>query len=346
MKKTTLLLTVLFILFGKTNIYAQKIEQQGWVTELNSGKKAMAGVEIDFDQAVPTTSDDEGKFVLTFLDKNIGDLILINQIYKKGYELVNLKELQLAKLNGEKLVVVMCKAGLMNQKRAEYYKISVKFITASYTANLEKLKQQMKKAEISQENFLAQIQDLNQQRQMVMKNAEKLAVKFSRINFDDVSDLYKRAFDQFKKGNIDGAITILEEEDLIGRAKKRIKERNRLQAAMKDLKNWKQENDSAAVNDMRATQLMIKSLPLHSNESLIDSLYLYLLKLDSTHIENQFNYAKFLVKTKHHNKARLKYNDVLLYSKENDYFHLQARLMLDSICKIPHTITNYKEKTP
>lgn len=275
-------------------VQAQKIEQHGWVTELNSGKKAIGGVEIDFDAAVPTTSDDDGNFVLTFGDKKIGDMILLNQIYKKGYEVVNIKELQLAKLNGEKMVVVMCKAGLLDKRRAEYYNISVKFITASYKANIEKLKEQIKKSEISQEHFLSQIQELNQRRKVVMKNAEQLASKFSRVNFDDVSDLYKRAFNKFSQGDIDGAIAILEEEDLISRAKKRIKERNRLQVVMKDLEKWKKENDAAALNDMEATRMMIKSLPVENNIGKIDSLYQYMLKLDSTDVNIKSEYTRFL----------------------------------------------------
>lgn len=288
------ILTVLTL--GSYIVKAQRIEQKGWVTELNSGKKAIGGVEISFDEAVPTTTDDDGNFVLTFLDKKIGDVILLNQIYKKGYEVVNIKELELAKLNGEKMVVVMCRAGLIDKRRAEYYNISVKFITDSYKANLDKLKKQVKKAEISRESFLEQMQELNQRREMVMKNAEQLAAKFSRVNFDDVSELYKRAFKKFSEGDIDGAIAILEEEDLIARAKKRIKERNRLQAVMKDLEQWKKDNDAAALSDIEATRMMIKSLALDKNARRIDSLYHYILKLDSTDLEIKSEYTRFLQK--------------------------------------------------
>jgi len=294
MKRVIVCILIIIVLISNNIAKAQRIEQQGWVTELNSGKKAIGGVEIDFDEAVPTTTDDDGKFVLTFGDKKIGDMIILNQIYKKGYEVVNIKELELAKLNGEKIVVVMCKSGLIDKRRAEYYNISVKFITYSYKANLEKLKEQIKKSEISRENFLAKMQELNHRREMVMKNAEQLAAKFSRVNFDDVSDLYKRAFNKFSEGDIDGAIAILEEEDLIARAQKRINERNRLQAVMKDLEKWKKENDAAALSDIEATRMMIKSLEGLKNTGRIDSLYQYILKLDSTDIEIRADYARFL----------------------------------------------------
>ena len=294
MKRVIVCILIIIVLISNNIAKAQRIEQQGWVTELNSGKKAIGGVEIDFDEAVPTTTDDDGKFVLTFGDKKIGDMIILNQIYKKGYEVVNIKELELAKLNGEKIVVVMCKSGLIDKRRAEYYNISVKFITDSYKANLEKLKEQIKKSEISRENFLAKMQELNHRREMVMKNAEQLAAKFSRVNFDDVSDLYKRAFNKFSEGDIDGAIAILEEEDLIARAQKRINERNRLQAVMKDLEKWKKENDAAALSDIEATRMMIKSLEGLKNTGRIDSLYQYILKLDSTDIEIRADYARFL----------------------------------------------------
>ena len=90
MKRFFFILT--FLVFSSPS-YA--LVQNGLVREQNSGKTAIGGVQIIFNDAVPTTSDDYGKFRLLFNTKKPGDFIFVNEITKNGYELVNKKELEI-----------------------------------------------------------------------------------------------------------------------------------------------------------------------------------------------------------------------------------------------------------
>lgn len=59
------------------NLSAQVI-QIGMVREQNSGGKPIAGVQVNFQDAVPTNSDDGGWFRLAFRGKKAGDVIFFS----------------------------------------------------------------------------------------------------------------------------------------------------------------------------------------------------------------------------------------------------------------------------
>jgi hypothetical protein len=158
--------------------------QKGTVRELNSGKKPVAGVQIIFFKANPTDTDGEGKFQTAFSGKKDGDLIIYDKIYKKGYEIVNEKALQTAKLStGNLLDIILCKAGVISQKKVEYYDISVKAITAGHERRIRQLKMQLADAKIAEEEFLKEQSKLTEEKANALKYANTLAEKFSITNF-------------------------------------------------------------------------------------------------------------------------------------------------------------------
>ena len=59
----------------------------------NSGRQPLAGVQVRAMGAIPATSDAAGRFDLHFSKSRPGQLLLLDEVYKDGYELVNEKAL-------------------------------------------------------------------------------------------------------------------------------------------------------------------------------------------------------------------------------------------------------------
>ncbi|MFZ4741583.1 MAG: hypothetical protein ACOYLE_10520, partial [Bacteroidales bacterium] len=61
----------------------------GIVTEQNSGNKPISGVQIKVLGSSAEITDNAGLFQLVFANKKPGDRIVVSEISKKGYEIVN-----------------------------------------------------------------------------------------------------------------------------------------------------------------------------------------------------------------------------------------------------------------
>ncbi len=292
--------------------------QTGWVTSLNSNKTPLAGVQITFYGAADKTTDIAGNFKLTFRGKSLGDLIVYEEIYKKGYEIVNIKELQTAKLSKQKLKIILCKAGLIAQKQVEYYNISVKAITAGHERQIKELKKQLDASKIAEEQFVMQQRKLMEEKEAAIKYANELAEQFARTNFDDVSDLYKRAFEQFQLGNIDKAIEIMNEKDLISAANALINDKQTTDSLKTLLAVREQDNLLHRDTLMQTIQLKVELLVMQLEYEKADTLYQQLWLLDTTHVENTFNYANYLRNRKQYEIA-LMFCDKLLRMEIEDW---------------------------
>jgi hypothetical protein len=92
---------------------------KGFVTEQNSNNKPIPGVQIISLGATPDISDNNGYFQLEFANKQPGDRLIISEIYKKGYEVVNKKEVMdnwiIPNNPDAKKKIVMCPEGLIAQ---------------------------------------------------------------------------------------------------------------------------------------------------------------------------------------------------------------------------------------
>jgi tetratricopeptide (TPR) repeat protein len=306
MKKVLLMVLLLstFLLHAQTT-------QKGIVVELNSGKNPVAGVEIIFFEAQPTTTDNIGAFSLNFSKKQTGDKITYKTIFKKGYEIVNEKEVQTARLAGDKLKIILCIQGIIAQKKAEYYDISIKAITAGHDIQIQKLNKLLDEAKINEEYFILETRKLQDEMANAQKYADELAEKFARTNFDDVNDLYKRAFNQFTQGEIIKAIKILEEKDLIKEAQKIGVEEKKIANLRNEADLREQENKARRDTLMKTIKLKGDLLVMHMEYEKADTNYNQLWLLDTTNVENTYNYASFLQDRKQYDKALLFYAKLL-----------------------------------
>ena len=111
--KQTIFSIILSFVFN--TVFAQV--QNGIIREQNSQKKPISDAQIIFFDAVPSTSEQSGKFRLVFSGKKAGDLIFYKEITKKGYEIVNQKELEVLKISNTENMskdIILAKTGVFD----------------------------------------------------------------------------------------------------------------------------------------------------------------------------------------------------------------------------------------
>ncbi|MEO1589604.1 MAG: hypothetical protein AAFS00_20160, partial [Bacteroidota bacterium] len=195
-------LSFLFLLLALAGFHLPaQITQEGMAREINSGKKPLGGVFIQFEDAPSKTTDEAGAFSLTFQNKRVGDLIFLKEIRKNGYELVNRKDFEVTKIsNGERLGVdiILAKEGYVDAAKKEYYEVSDKALYASFEREKASLRRKLKEAKFTQAEYLSKLDTLQARYDIQKLNLDRLADQFARVNFDDVVPLYKKALELFK----------------------------------------------------------------------------------------------------------------------------------------------------
>jgi|GEM_PF-1189499 len=330
MKNSVLLLSHLFV----TSLAAAQV-QYGQVRLQNSGKVPIAGVQIIFVDAVPTISDNAGKFKLLFRDKKPGDLIFNEKIFKTGYELVNGAELEVLRIGNTDALgrdIILAKAGDLEIAKKKYYAISDKALTAGFEQQKKALREELTKAKLDQEAFIEQFKEIQTQYETQKKNLDVLAAKFARLNFDDVSQLYREALALFEKGNIEGALQNLKESDLIARANKIIREEERLGEAQTVLTKQKQENQQRRTETIQALQFQAELSLLQAELTEVEAVYDQLLRLDSGNLDMVEQIAKFYFDRNEYRKAIHAYSLLIAHPQAQKWRKTVAYGRLVELC--------------
>jgi len=228
MKSTFLTIALYSIAFA---LHAE-VTLHGIVTYQNTGKK-MDALQVSARGASPiitrTNTNKEGEFILTFPNGKVGDVVYL-ELGTPIYDLVNHKrelEIVLTDKADFKVRVVVCKKGERDANAVEYYNISTKYLETNYQKQIKKkddniasLQIQLTKTGANTDALNKQIYDLqlekykvDEQLETQKKNAYKLAEDFSHIDLAQADAIYRKAFEAFKAGDIDGARQILNSKE-------------------------------------------------------------------------------------------------------------------------------------
>ena len=215
---------IIYLLILSHALKAQQTSIVGTVAVFNSktetGKRQFiqnAQVEETFGKSQATTTDADGNFRLVLVG------IAAKQSFeftatKAGYEIVNRDNLHAVAGQREAVHILMSPKGKIAESKIKYYQIGK---TASEKALDAKIKQKqtdlaaLKKNEKTNQQAIndtqAEIAKLYDYYKTIDQNARELAERFSRVNLDDASELYQRAFRHFQNGSIDSALIVLDE---------------------------------------------------------------------------------------------------------------------------------------
>jgi hypothetical protein len=221
MKKTRI---IIYLLLLSPALKAQQTSIVGTVAVFNSktetGKRQFiqnAQVEETFGKSQATTTDADGNFRLVLVGIAAKQSFAFT-ITKTGYEIVNRDNLHAVAGQREAVHILMSPKGKIAESKIKYYQIGK---TASEKALDAKIKQKQADLATLKKNEKANQQAINDTQAEIAKlydyyktidqNARELAERFSRVNLDDASELYQRAFRHFQNGSIDSALIVLDE---------------------------------------------------------------------------------------------------------------------------------------
>jgi tetratricopeptide (TPR) repeat protein len=221
---------ILFPIIGSAFVAAQSITLPGAVVVQNSAyetgtRQYISDAGVRAPMSKPVTTDRSGKFVLKFSGVASGTPVRLT-VSKPGYEVVNAREVQSVILGRIPVVEIqMADAQKLAEAQLKYYQIATDGIAASYHRKVAALRQEnialadrlaAFSAEREQEvgTLLDAIEVLTVEQEKAMENAQELAERFATTDLDNSSDLFRRAFELFQRGQMDSVLVLLSKERL------------------------------------------------------------------------------------------------------------------------------------
>ena len=194
-------LVLSIFLIGFQCVWAQTT-QKGIVMEMSSNNKPVAGAEIKVAGASPTDSDQEGRFILNFTASLPGDPLMINDIYKKGFKIVNYEKVANWNISSaSELKIVLGRTEVINALRKKYYDIGESNSEKEYRKTLAELE------ELKKQNALSAV-EYDQKVDSMSKSMMEWQ------NRDELDAMEKQAMELLDHGDVHGAIRLYEEMKL------------------------------------------------------------------------------------------------------------------------------------
>ncbi len=356
-----------------------EVTLRGIITYQNTGEK-MKTLQITARGASPTitrtNTNTEGVFVLTFPNGKVGDLVTV-ELGTSIYDLVNdPRELNITLTDNPnyKIRLVVCKKGERDANAVTYYNISTKYLETNYQKQVQKkdaaiaqLQKQLTQNGANTDALNKQIYDLyaekaklDEQLEAQKKNAFKMAEDFSRIDLAQSDAIYRRAFEAFKKGDIERARQVLnskeakqQEADLQKLDSDILKSESQVQKVEDNLKIAKQKiADARGQRDTLKAAIIKKKIldgqlaELQNKYDEAEQLYTEGADLDNGNVYILWTLADFLYKQNKLQKAIVYYEKVLALSTQEDlagklYINLGAAYL--SLNKIPESEKYYQQ---
>jgi len=203
--------------------------------------------------ANPAATDSLGRFTLEFPSMMIGDNVTLI-VRLAGYEVVN--DIQTINLSlprepaTKPLIVLICKTGLREEMARRFYRLkSLVAIEAEYKTKLAQLEKQNLTDTAATSKLLGE-------RALAHDAANALADELAKHPASESSALYRRAMQLFLAGDVDGALSVLDDKALT--------------LSMKEAKDNKRRADEAIGEAVRAyllkAQLSLTRLDFASAE--------------------------------------------------------------------------------
>ena len=276
--------TFALLLFFILQLNAQTI-QRGTVVEMNSGNKPVAGASIMAVGAIPADSDGNGAFQLVFSKAKPGAQVVVSQIYKEGYELVNEVDIRDWILSDSyTFKIVLCKKGSLDISRRKFYDIGQDRYYTLYLQAQGELKKEKESNKLTQKEYADALEVAMGEYERAMSQLTYYADKFARINKDDLNELDAKALSLMEEGRVEDAIKVYEDAEILKKFTEKVSQR-----------------DTSSYNIELLTGALEKEILVLSNKkdsaslARIDSIYRVLLHYDSTNYIYNLNYASFLI---------------------------------------------------
>lgn len=293
MKKYIIILWVL-----KSIILSGQTVQKGSVVEMNSNNKPVAGVAITAIGAIPADTDGNGAFQLVFSKAKSGSQVVVSQIHKMGFELVNEEDVKNWTLSAtQPFKIVLCKSGMLEVSRRNFYNIGQDRYYKLYIDAREKLNEEKNANTLSQTQYAFKMQEIMEEYERAMSQLTFYADKFSRINKDDLNEMDAKALSLMEEGKVEEAIQVYEDAEILNKFKEKVSQRDTAlynadalaSGLEKELLLLKEKNDE--ISFIKADSIY-RTLIIHNKESFVYNFDYALLLMEKNKTQECFPYLK------------------------------------------------------
>lgn len=267
MKKITIY-SVIISLLCTCSMQAQQINLNGLVSIHNSKYETgeiqyVPNAFVSADFTTSTNTDGNGKFSLVFSGIPSGTDVSV-KVKKADWEIVNKKTLQEVVVGRlTPIRIFLAKKGKINQARVELYNVSLDALTA----RRDRLIAQLRRDDAESQEVIKELEQklnrtisnrfeaeelLNKQLAATKQRLPEFSLKLAKVNLDFASEMYRTAYEHFKKGEIEEAIEAIDEAVLDKEAEDA---KIKLWQARKDISNL----DTALVANKEQLRELIKS---------------------------------------------------------------------------------------
>lgn len=231
MRTTTILLAALLFFtqhsFGQHITLHARVRMQNSL--LNQGKAVhISKTSLSAPYASPKLSDDSGRVALVFVGLSMGSSVAI-AVDHPDFELVNTLDLQEVILGRlQPLTVCLAPRGQLAMAQADFYRIGKQALFERRDQLIAELKGSVLQSQATLRVLEAEYrqvlenryeaEELTQEKVAELEEQlESMALELATVNLDFESEQYRKAFEQFRQGNLENVLTILD-DSLLSRA--------------------------------------------------------------------------------------------------------------------------------
>ena len=183
---------------------------RGVILANEMGGPPVGNVGVAAEGANDTRSDDQGRFVLGFPNRQPGEPVRV-VVSHPGHVVVNDVQLEVnlpESRSSFRLVLLVCRGEVREEMARRLYRLK------SFEAIEARYQEQVRELQAKGEATSAELGKLRQERDQAKAAAEKAAEELARVKPEEVSELYQQAMRLFLAGQVDDALQVLDDEKL------------------------------------------------------------------------------------------------------------------------------------
>jgi len=259
----------------------------------------------------PAYTNTMGYFELTFTQLAPGDVVQYLEVTKDGFAVINDEILQNvivpSDLSRAPLRITMAKSREFRTQKANYYQIIVDNANTRFEKDLQEINAKMDKLNNDDKEraiLLKQISELNKEKDQLIKQAQDLAEKLASVDLDVASKLANEAYQEFEKGNVEKAISILNDDAL---------EQNYMVAFGEKVKAEKRLEEAKEALEQSIDNYMLKARFCIADNKYVEAMEAYekAVSRDSLDVNNLLEFARFLFTQGKRERSIEYYNEAL-----------------------------------
>lgn len=274
MKRISLIFCLLLSLLFQLELQAQS-SQQVQILEYNGKDKKtpLQGVTLSVQNAASTMSDEQGAMTLQFRSLKAGDAVQVRRIDLAGYEVFNQEAIDAWTISPKKVfTLVLCKSERIKTLCEQYNSVA----SESYARQLKKDKEALNrlKAEgkLNQQNYEKRLQELEEQYNSQLDNLENYVDRFAHIDLSELSDEEQKIIELVQQGEIDKAISLYEEMDLLAKYQQQSKDLKSVRSSITDLDSLSQQKNESKDELVKILKQQIELYEQQGEQAKADSL--------------------------------------------------------------------------